>query len=82
MYYAIIDYVKKLILLKVITMGLYCHPLFVLNYRFKSQNSDCNDNHYLKIVSLNIRDIGIISAKGVDYGCIIHVLANMKQFNA
>ena len=49
------------------------------NHEFKFQDYVCNDCHDLTMVSVNISDIVIITVKIVDYRCIIHNIANMKQ---
>ena len=42
-----------------------CHH-WVFDNRFKFQDSICNDCHNLTMLSLNIRDIAIITVKNVD----------------
>ena len=56
--------------------SIVCHYCFY-NRGFSFQNSVCNGCHNLKKLSFNISDITI---KNVDYHCIIHKLANLKQF--
>ena len=53
---------------------MICHFLF-FNYGFKSQDSIRNGC----MLSVNISDIAIITAKDVDYCCIIH---NISKYEA
>ena len=46
------------------------HCLY-FNLRFKFQHSFCNGCQNLTIISVNIRNITIITIKRVDYCCII-----------
>ena len=50
---------------------MICHYWF-FNHGFKFQYSTCNGCHDLTMLSLNIRDIAIITVKNVDYCCIIY----------
>ena len=49
------------------------------NHGFKFQDSVCNGCQDLTMLCPNISDITIITVKNVDYCCIIHKLANLKQ---
>ena len=52
------------------------------NHGFKVQDSIYNGCHDLTILSLNIRDIAIITVKNVDYHCIIYIVVlftDLKQ---
>ena len=60
---------------------MYCHPLLIFESWFKFQISVCNDCHDLIILCLNIRDIGIISVKGVDYRCVIHDISKPEAIH-
>ena len=48
-----------------------CHYWF-FNHGFEFQDSVCNDCHDLTMLSVNIRDIAIITIKNVDYRCNNH----------
>ena len=48
-----------------------CHHRF-FNHGFKFQDSVCSGCHDLIILSVNINDIAIVTAKKIDYRCIIH----------
>ena len=51
---------------------MYHLLLLVFNHKFKFQDSVCNGCHIFTILSINIRDIAIITIKNVDYCCIIY----------
>ena len=55
--------------------------LLVFNHRFKFQDFVCNDCHDLTMLSLNIKDIEIITIKNVDYRCIIHNISKSEAIN-
>ena len=57
---------------------MICHYWF-FNHGFKFQDSICNGCHDLTMLSVNIRDLAIITIKNVDYRCIIHNISNLKQ---
>ena len=48
---------------------------WLFNHGFEFQDSLCNGCHDLAILRLIISDIAIITAKNVDYLCIIHNIA-------
>ena len=50
---------------------MICYYWF-FNHGFEFQDSVCNGCHDLTILSVNIRDIAIITVKNVDYCCIGH----------
>ena len=50
---------------------MICHYWF-FNHGFEFQDSVCNDCHDLTMLSVNIRDIAIITIKNVDYRCNNH----------
>ena len=50
---------------------VYHHWFF--NHGLEFQDSVCNGCHDLMMLHLNISDIVIITVKGFDYRCIIHV---------
>ena len=56
-------------------------PLLFSNYGFKFQDSVCNGCHDLTMLSVNIRDIAIISIINVDYRCIIHKISKSEAIN-
>ena len=52
---------------------MYCMPLLVFRLWVQiSQKSVCNGCHDLLMLCLNISEITIITAKGIDYRCIIY----------
>ena len=51
------------------------------NHGFKFQDSVCNGCHDLTILSVNIRDIAIITVNNVDYCCIIHNTSKSEAIN-
>ena len=57
---------------------MICHYWF-FNHGFKFQDYVCNYCHDLTMLSVNLSNIAIITVKNVDYRCIIHTLANLKQ---
>ena len=48
------------------------------NHEVKFQDSVCNGCYDLRILSVNIRDIPIITDKNVDYCCIIHKISKSE----
>ena len=56
---------------------MVCHYWF-FNHGLKLQDSVCNGCHYLTVLCLNISDMAIITAKGVDYQCIIHGISKSE----
>ena len=55
-----------------------CHYLYILSYSFKFQPNVCNRFHDLLMMSINIKDITILSIKGSDYCCIISLISKNK----
>ena len=51
------------------------------NHGFKFQGLICNGCHDLRILSLNIRDIAIITVRNVDYRCIIYNISKSESIN-
>ena len=56
-------------------------PLLFSNNGFKFQDYVCNGCHDLTMLSVNIRDIAIISIINVDYRCIIHKISKSETIN-
>ena len=50
---------------------MICHNWF-FNHGLKFQHSICNVCHDLRMLSVNIGNIAIITSKDVNYRCIIH----------
>ena len=59
---------------------MICH-YWIFNYRFKFQDFVCNGCHDLTMLSVNIRDIAMISIKNVDYRCVIHNISKSEAIN-
>ena len=59
---------------------MICHYWF-FNHGFKFQDSICNVCHDLTMLSLNIRDIAIITVQNVDYRCIIYNISKSEAIN-
>ena len=59
---------------------MICHYWF-FNHRIKFQNSVCNGCHDLRILCLNISDIGIITVKNVDCCYIIYDTNKSEEIN-
>ena len=57
---------------------MICHYWF-LGHGFEFQDSVCNGCHDLIMLSVNISDIAIITAKNVDYRCIIHNISKSEE---
>ena len=57
-----------------------CHYRF-FNHGFEFQDSVCNDCHDLTMLSVNIRDIAIITIKNVDYRCNNHNIIIFEAIN-
>ena len=57
-----------------------CHYLFI-NHELKFQDSVCNGCHNLTMLTLNIREIAIITIKNVDYHCFIHNTNKSEKIN-
>ena len=64
-------------LLKVIAVENVWSATIGINF---TTNSDCSGCHDLTILCLNLSNIAIITAKGVDYIVLLITLANLKQF--
>ena len=52
---------------------------YFFNHGFKFQDSVCKDSYELTMLSLNVRNIAIITVKCVDYSLLFMTLANLKQ---
>ena len=59
---------------------MICNYWF-FNHGFKFQDFVCNGCHDLTILSVNIRDIAIITVKNVNYRCIIHNISKSEAIN-
>ena len=59
---------------------MICHYWF-FNHGFKFQDSLCNDFNDLTMISINVRDIAIITIKNVDYCCIVHNISKSEAIN-
>ena len=59
---------------------MICHYWF-FHHGFKFQGSICNGCHDLKMLSVNISDIVIITIKNVEYRCIIHNISKSEAIN-
>ena len=57
-----------------------CHCWF-FNHGFKIQDSVCDSCHDLTMLFLNIHGTAIITVKGENYRCIIHVITKSKTIN-
>ena len=54
---------------------------FFFNHGFKFRDFVCNACHDLTMLSVNIRDIAIITIKNVDYRCFIHNISKSGAIN-
>ena len=59
---------------------MICNYSF-FNHEFKFQDSVCDECHDLVMLSLNVRNIVIITVKNVDYHCIIHSISKSEAIN-
>ena len=59
---------------------MICHYWF-FNHGFEFQDSVCNDCHDLTMLSVNIRNIAIITIKNVDYRCNNHNIIIFEAIN-
>ena len=59
---------------------MICHYWF-FNHGFEFQDSVCSDCHDLTMLSVNIRDIAIITIKNVDYRCNNHNIIIFEAIN-
>ena len=59
---------------------MICH-YWLFNHAFKFQDSVCNDYHDLTMLSVNIKDITIMTIKDIDYCCIIHNISKYQAIN-
>ena len=59
---------------------MICH-YWLFNHGFKFQDSVCNDYHDLTMLSLNIKDITIMTIKNIDYCCITHNISKYQTIN-
>ena len=51
------------------------------NHGFKFEDSVYNGSHDLAMLILNRRDIAIITAKGVEYHCIVHDISKSETIS-
>ena len=58
-----------------------CHYRYFLNKEFKFQPYVCKRCHDLLMMSINLRDIAILSIQGSDYHCIIHLIIKNEATN-
>ena len=58
----------------------HCHYWFFY-HGLKFQDSVCNGCPYLTMLSVNVRDIAIITVKNVNYRCIIHFISKSGAIN-
>ena len=56
---------------------MICH-YWIFNHGFKFQNSVCSGSHDLKMLSVNISNIAIITIKNVGYRCVIHIISTSE----
>ena len=59
---------------------MICQYWFFI-HGFKIQDSVCNGCHDVTILSVNVNDIAIITAKNVDYRCIIQKISKSEAIN-
>ena len=59
---------------------MICHYCF-FNHGFKFQDYLCNGHYDLKMLSVSISDIAIITVKNVDYLCIIDNISKFEVIN-
>ena len=59
---------------------IICHYFF-FNNGFEFQDSVCNGYHDLSLLSVNISDIAIITAKNDNCHCIIHNISKSEANN-
>ena len=52
-----------------------------LDKNFLFQRNVCNGCHDLLMMSMNLRDIAVLSIKSADYCCIISRISNMEAIN-
>ena len=68
-------------LLEVIEKECLVCNYWLFNHRFKCQDSVCKGCHDLKVLSVDISNIAIITIKIVDYRCIIHNNSKSEAIN-
>ena len=59
---------------------MICHYWF-FNHGFEFQDYVCNNCHDLTMLCFKISNITIITAKNVDYRCIIHNISKSEAIN-
>ena len=59
---------------------MICHYWF-FNHGFEFQDYVCNSCHDLTMLCFKISNITIITAKNVDYRCIIHNISKSEAIN-
>ena len=52
-----------------------CHTCYFLNFSFKFQRNVCNRCPDLLMMSMNLRDIAILSIQSSHYRCIITLIS-------
>ena len=82
LYYERIDISKGFVLAKCSNSKecMICHYWF-FNHGFKFQDSVCNGCHDLRMLSVHISDMVIITIKNVDYRCNIHHTSKSEAIN-
>ena len=55
-----------------------CHYWYLLNYSFRFQPNFCNRCHDFLMMSMNLRNIGMLNIEGFDYCCIISLISKNK----
>ena len=60
---------------------MICHYFF-FNHGFHFQDFVCNDCHDVTMGCLHTSDITIITAKNVDYRCVIHSISKSEAINS
>ena len=58
-----------------------CHYWYFLNYSFKFQPNVCNRCHDLLMISINLRDSGILNIKASDYCCMDSLISKYETIN-
>ena len=59
---------------------MVCHYLYFFR-RFKFQSSVCNDCHDLTMLCPGLKDVAIITVRGVDYHCVIYDVSKSKAIH-
>ena len=55
-----------------------CHYWFFKDIEFKFEEHVCNKCHDLLTIAHSLKDIAILSAKGVSFGCILMGISKNK----